>query len=59
LSTSVFPCTGYCISSAYRFSQHRTVGVPGPSVAVPQTVAVLQPQLLLCSVVMVHYSYLT
>uniref|UniRef100_UPI00257CFED8 hypothetical protein n=1 Tax=Sphingobacterium sp. UBA7253 TaxID=1947517 RepID=UPI00257CFED8 len=32
-------------------SQHRTIGEPGPSVAVPQTVAVLQPQLSLFSVV--------
>ncbi|WP_333887458.1 hypothetical protein, partial [Sphingobacterium siyangense] len=36
LSTSVFPCTGYCLSSAYRLSQHRTVGEPGPSEAAPQ-----------------------
>ncbi|WP_157698351.1 hypothetical protein [Sphingobacterium sp. G1-14] len=36
LSTSVFPCTGYCISSAFRLSQHRTVGEPAPSEAVPQ-----------------------
>ncbi len=26
LNTSVFPCTGYCLSSAYWLSQHRTVG---------------------------------
>ncbi|WP_147420938.1 hypothetical protein [Sphingobacterium siyangense] len=28
LDTSVFPFTGYCLSSAYRFSQHRTVTLP-------------------------------
>ncbi|MFA4980786.1 MAG: hypothetical protein WC589_24970, partial [Sphingobacterium sp.] len=43
LSTSVFPCTGYCPSSAYRLSQHMAVDEPDPSVAVPQ--------LSLCSVV--------
>ena len=36
LDTSVFPCTGYGKSSAYRLSQHRTVGEPAPSEAVPQ-----------------------
>ncbi|MGJ1444420.1 hypothetical protein ACR788_24355, partial [Sphingobacterium siyangense] len=36
LSTSVFPCTGYSICSAYWLSQHRTVVEPGPSAAVPQ-----------------------
>ncbi|WP_343571173.1 hypothetical protein, partial [Sphingobacterium sp.] len=36
LDTSVFPCAGYCLSSAYRLSQHRTVGEPGPSAAVPK-----------------------
>ncbi|MGJ1228811.1 hypothetical protein ACR78H_25005, partial [Sphingobacterium siyangense] len=45
LSTSVFPCTGYCLSSAYRLSQHRTVGEPCPSAAVSQPVAALQPSL--------------
>jgi len=34
LDTSVFPCTGYCRSSAYRLSQHRTVGEPCPSTAI-------------------------
>ncbi|MGJ1439045.1 hypothetical protein ACR79U_24195, partial [Sphingobacterium siyangense] len=35
LDTSVFPCTGYCLSS-YWLSQHMVVGGPGPSEAVPQ-----------------------
>ncbi|MGB3103945.1 hypothetical protein, partial [Sphingobacterium siyangense] len=36
LSTSVFPCTGYCISSAYRLSQRRTVGSCSAAVAILQ-----------------------
>ncbi|WP_333886292.1 hypothetical protein, partial [Sphingobacterium siyangense] len=36
LSTSVFPCTGYSICSAYWLSQHMAVVEPGPSAAVPQ-----------------------
>ncbi|WP_336877064.1 hypothetical protein, partial [Sphingobacterium siyangense] len=36
LDTSVFPCAGYCLSSAYRLSQHRIVGEPCPSEAVPK-----------------------
>ncbi|WP_293905395.1 hypothetical protein, partial [Sphingobacterium sp. UBA5670] len=34
--TPVFPCTSYCISSAYWLSQHMAFAEPGPSVAVPQ-----------------------
>ncbi|WP_313183603.1 hypothetical protein, partial [Sphingobacterium siyangense] len=37
--------TGYCLSSAYRLSQHRTVFGPAPSEAVSQPVAALQPSL--------------
>ncbi|MGJ1439576.1 hypothetical protein ACR79U_26905, partial [Sphingobacterium siyangense] len=36
LDTSVFPCTGYGICSAYRLSQHMAVGESGPPEAVPQ-----------------------
>ncbi|MGJ1522422.1 hypothetical protein, partial [Sphingobacterium siyangense] len=43
LDTSVFPCTGYGISSAYRLSQHRTVGEPAPSEAVQQPIITAYP----------------
>ncbi|WP_312378852.1 hypothetical protein, partial [Sphingobacterium sp.] len=33
---SVFPCRSYCLSFAYRSSQHMTVGEPGPAAAAPK-----------------------